>query len=408
MKKNISKSVLIKVGFFIIWPFGAFLQSFFTPKKKGSLLIIFLFGVLFAWSMKYENAEFIDLSAIVERFYNQPKWTFGELISYITEVLSFSGRAPERDIYNLIINWLTQRISDNYHLMYLIASIPFMYFMVKSIKLLVGSNNFDNSKITIILLFLFILPKEFFSVQNFRFATASWIFIYEIIRFTKFGNKYSLLPLLITPLIHTSFLYIIPIIVVYLSVKNNFKIIKFIFFVSLPFAFFASDFFHGTFRFFIPSYFEDWTLQYFGNEMMKVYGMNRTGTGYFWINLFFDYFRLICYLIGSIILLRSNKNNSVNNKLLGFYLIFLSITNFIQFVPVLGSRFWGLSRILFIYLWVDNIYPKANKFVYLLLVSCTFEVFYQVFRHYSYIVDSDFYYTPLPFLIGKFIGINNI
>lgn len=408
MKNNISKSNIVKIGFFVIWPFAAFLQSFFTPKKKGSLLIIFLFGILFAWSMKYENAEHIDLSSIVERFYNQPKLTFGELISYITEVLSFSGSVPERDIYNLIINWITIMISDNYHLMYLIASIPFMYFMLKSIKLLVESNSFDNSKITIILLFLFILPKEFFSVQNFRFATASWIFIYEIIRFTKFGNKYSLLLLLITPLIHSSFLYIIPILLVFLFVKNKLKIIKVIFFVSLPFAFFASDFFHGTFRFFIPSYLEDWTLRYFGDEMQKVYGMNRTGSGYFWINLFFDYFRLICYLIGSIILLRSNKNNLKNSKLLAFYLLFLSITNFIQFVPVLGSRFWGLSRILFIYLWVNNIYPRTNKFIYLLLASCTFEIFYQVFRYYTFIVDSDFYYTPLPFLIDKFIGINNI
>jgi hypothetical protein len=408
MKKNISKSVLIKVGFFIIWPFGAFLQSFFTPKKKGSLLIIFLFGVLFAWSMKYENAEFIDLSAIVERFYNQPKWTFGELISYITEVLSFSGRAPERDIYNLIINWLTQRISDNYHLMYLIASIPFMYFMVKSIKLLVGSNNFDNSKITIILLFLFILPKEFFSVQNFRFATASWIFIYEIIRFTKFGNKYSLLLLLITPLIHSSFLYIVPIMIVFLFFKNKLTIIKAVFFVSLPFAFFSSDIFQGVFQSFIPHHMDNWVQGYFSDEIQNVYGLNRTGTGYFWVSLFFDYFKLICYLIGSIILMRGEKNNLANNKLLAFYLLFLSITNFIQFVPVLGSRFWGLSRILFIYLWVNNIYPRANKFVYLLLASCTFEIFYQVFRYYTFIVDSDFYYTPLPFLMGKFIGINSI
>lgn len=54
--------------------------------------------------------------------------------------------------------------------------------------------------------------------------------------------------------------------------------------------------------------------------------------------------------------------------------------NFIQFVPVVGERYYWIVQILSIFFWFKVIYPKHNKILLLILFSCS----YHILRRYFY------------------------
>ena len=132
------------------------------------------------------------------------------------------------------------------------------------------------------------------------------------------------------------------------------------------------------------------------------------GSGFFWIQILFTLFKQVLYLIIPLLLLKEFKKKSYDNRiqsLSSFYIFYFSIVNFCQFIPVLGSRFWDIARVLSIFLWFKIIYQKnsakSNKYIFLLLISSSFD-FITKFRLYSLILEPDFLISNTISLIAKY------
>ena len=194
-----NEEIFIKIILFILWPFFSFLYSLKTPNRRSSHIIFFLFGILFGWSMYFQGIG-IDFHVIVERFYEQEQITFSELINIISSTLTF--QSDNKDCYNIFLNWLTKIFSNNFHLLFTLAAIPYTYFLLKSLSFITSDKvKFKNSIYGLAIIILFVLPKDLFDIQNFRFGTAFWIAIYCILQiFYQNKFKYIILLLLVAVL----------------------------------------------------------------------------------------------------------------------------------------------------------------------------------------------------------------
>ena len=178
----------VKLLMFVLFPFISFLYSLRRPNSKSSQIIFFLFGMLFAWTMDIHNSVY-DFTRIVAEFYSK-NLTTKELLNEIS--LFFVGESNFKEFYTAFLNWFVRLFSNNYHAVFLVASLPLLYFMLKSLRLITSDrDNYKPSLYSFVIIVLFILPFELFEVSNYRFATAAWIAIYSILRLFKEKKIFS-------------------------------------------------------------------------------------------------------------------------------------------------------------------------------------------------------------------------
>lgn len=397
----------VKLLLFIFCPFGAFVLSLLDPSKKSSYVIYWLFGILFCWLMYFKGPG-IDFNNIVLRFYSQPDLSFHELICRMTNI--YSGESADKDVYNLLLNWVVRQFTNNFHVLFAVAAIPFLFFMLKSLKFITDDKErFSNDIICYIVILLFLLPKDIFSVQNFRFATATWMGIYSVIKIFYSRERIYLILLCLTPLIHSSFWFYVGLVVVYFFFKGS-SSIKYIYYLSLLFVFIPIDILSGINFSLLPASLANWAQHYISEDMQQIYGMNAKGSGYRWVSDAFEYMKIISYTIAIITMINGKILNNIKDgsrRLFNFHLWSLSIINFCQVIPVLGTRFLNNSMIITIFLWYKIMYPKKNWVIVLMLFSCSFEILYTKVKHYSMVISSDLFYQNLISLISKHWGVDS-
>lgn len=414
---NAINSYIEKLLFFIIWPFGAWLYSLKTANSKSSYMIYVLFGLLLCWSMYYDNEKaYLDFIDYANGFYLQTHVSFAEMIEHVKDILV--GETSEKDIYRYIVVWLSQTISNNFHVMFVLASIPFMYFMLKCVKLITNDNEaFRNSFICLVLLFLFIYHRDIIRVQNFRFATANWVFVYSFLMTFYKSKKYVFLSLL-CPLIHASFLIFCIIHFLYVFLLVHFKYtIKGIFLFTIPFAFFASDFLlqMNLNLSFLPESLSRWAENYMSEETNNAWGTNNnyTGSGFYFVGIFFFLLQRICFIMVPLLIFKNERKGYFTDsekKILYGYVLLFAITNIFQSFPVIGSRFWSVVAILtgfmlIKYLYKHNLY---RKFTYIYIFSFTLNIFLvYIPKIYLALLPIDFYFNNAITLILRHIGVTN-
>ena len=153
-----------------------------------------------------------------------------------------------------------------------------------------------------------------------------------------------------------------------------------------------------------------WVENYMSEDFYAKYVMNEGASGFYWVAQGMTAFRNTVYLLIPIYLWkqRDKINERLDlNRFFQFYLYLYAVVNFIQFVPVVGERYYWIVQILSIFFWFKVIYPKHNKILLLILFSCS----YHILRRYVYggavasSVPLEIFYTPLPSLIADFWSI---
>lgn len=255
---------------FLIFPFFTFIYNLKSLHLKSSRFIFFLWGVLFAWSMHYTNfSRGIDFLGVISEFYAVSQLSFEDILNSYETMFSDDGNIRT---YELFMFWLARLFSNNYHFLFFLASIPFMYCMVKSIAELLKGFRVMSLPLFLALI-LFIMPKDFFSIQNFRFSTATWLVVYATIQYYYNNRKNYLFIILASILVHTSFIFynlIFFSFYLFRDVKISFWLKCYYF--SIPFAFLSADLFSGLNFSFLPDVFQRWIDAYLSEESFKTYG----------------------------------------------------------------------------------------------------------------------------------------
>ncbi|MBW9203924.1 hypothetical protein EVD33_13505 [Bacteroidales bacterium SW292] len=411
-----SKEFQIKSILFVVYPFLSFLLSLLNARSRSSYLIFFLFGVVFCWHMNPTGlGQYDDLIGIMERVISS-NFTTSEIWDQTVAFFTFAENSP-KELYENILIWFTKLFSQNPHLFFAFASIPYLYFMLKSLKQITDDQKFANNIYCLIILVLFVLPRDIITVQNPRFTTGVWMVVFSTIMFfsdEKYRWRYFLL-ILLTPAVHSGFWFYVIVFIGGLLVMRFRKLTIWLLYFSVPFSYLSYDLL-SNFDFAalpLPTMLSDWAIRYMSEESFNKHIGHAGASGFFWVSQAFNTFCNTMYLFIPYYLwkYRDEIDQRTDIKyLFDFFLYFYAVVNFIQFIPVLGGRFYWIVRILGIFLWFKVVFPRHQKVLLFLLCSCSWEIF----RRYFYTgavytcVPLEIFYAPLPFLISDFWNVTTM
>lgn len=400
-----------KILLFCISPFLAFLYSLRRPASNSSYVIYFLFGIIFCWNMdERDPTRYDDFSGIMDRF-KEESYTTGEISRQIYDTVNFNEDAP-KELFENILNWFTKLFTDNYHVFFALASVFYLTFMLSSLRNITGDRRFKGGFYGLLVMALFVLPRDIITVQNPRYTVGFWYCILCIIGFLKSKasarKKYCIM-IMFAPFFHSAFWPFI--ILFYLGVWStnlSLKKLMSIYFVSIPFSLFSYDLIKDFDVSILPLPKEMlfWVERYLSEDYYNRYSVAH-GSGLWLIDAIFNFYKSVVYVLVPIFIWKKVKGKSQQlvlsenkQRLLSFFIFLTSIINVMQPIPVIGTRYGFFSQVLAAFVLFKLLYP--NKKLVMWLASAWI---YPSFKRYLFkgavasCVPPDIWMMPLPYII---------
>lgn len=410
LEPNDAKELVIKLVLFVICPFAAFLGSLLRPTSKSSFVIYFLFGILFCWHMDPAGlTEYDDYMGIRDEFLAY-KYSMADFLEKFVGYITLQGK--ERDLYSVFLNAFTRIFSSNFHLYFAIASIPYLIFSLASVRKLTESEEFPRCGIyALLIILLFVIPRDIVTVQNPRYTTAVWISMWGFLNYfdrSKSNWKWYAIPIILSVVLHTGLLPMVLVFLMAIIVPLPVKKIELIFFVSIPFSFFSYELFASINYSFLPSFLSHWIQSYLSDEMYAKLILNKGRSGFFWITQLFSYISYVAYFLIPIMMMKYKEQilqNSEIGKLYPFYILLFSVTNFIRMLPTIGVRYFLTIQIMSVYMFFKVFYPMKKNYFWVLLFAWSFPIFLRWFYSGAglHLVPKNIYFDNLFSLVNDYI-----
>lgn len=410
LEPNDAKELVIKLVLFVICPFAAFLGSLLRPTSKSSFVIYFLFGILFCWHMDPAGlTEYDDYMGIRDEFLAY-KYSMADFLEKFVGYVTLQGK--ERDLYSVFLNAFTRIFSSNFHLYFAIASIPYLIFSLASVRKLTESEEFPRCGIyALLIILLFVIPRDIVTVQNPRYTTAVWISMWGFLNYfdrSKSNWKWYAIPIILSVVLHTGLLPMVLVFLMAIIVPLPVKKIELIFFVSIPFSFFSYELFASINYSFLPSFLSHWIQSYLSDEMYAKLILNKGRSGFFWVTQLFSYISYVAYFLIPIMMMKYKEQileNSEIGKLYPFYILLFSITNFIRMLPTIGVRYFLTIQIMSVYMFFKVFYPMKKNYFWVLLFAWSFPIFLRWFYSGAglHLVPKNIYFDNLFSLVNDYI-----
>lgn len=400
--KEKRKDVELKIILFLISPFFAFLYSLKRIKTKSSYLIFFLTAIFFGLSFTVESGKGDVNSALDGQFYREKFESYQYIISsdFWSGFINFlSFEDGKKDYYFDTLAFYITRFTDNYHIMFMLAATVFIYFALKSFRFLTAEDKFDASIISYILVYLFFY-NQIFNINGFRFWTAAWIAVYCIFQIYRNGNRRYFLLALITPYFHGAYWIFLAILFIAHICKKFEKFWILLFVISFFASTIAVELIQN-YYYYLPPFLSKLAEIYTSEEVLE-----KTWSGFGWLPMIFK--NAISVYLTIIILLFIRHSNEIksNPKTKNIYLLLLvwvSIFNFLMFVPSLGSRFIQISYPLIAYIWLVIFKDSRYQNLILFLPLVFFWDILKNILYYTQVLEYNFYYSSFLYLIYKYI-----
>lgn len=393
----------LKIILFLISPFIAFLYSLRTIKTKSSYVVFFLFCVFFGLSFSVsagkDEHNKSDGASYREKFELYKYVSDSEFYKRFNEYFTFEEGA--KDYYFDTVAFYVSRVTDNYHIMFMVFAIVFAYFGLKSLRFLTSEPKFDASLSCLILVYLFMI-NQIFNINGVRFWTAAWIGVYCIFQIFRNGNKKYFLLALCTPFFHGAFwVYILVITFAYFS-KWTQKVWVVLFFISFFVSNISVDFVRGIIGY-LPPFIAGMAQSYTDAEYIQE--RSAEGSGFYWVAEIFRFSVKVYmnYLVWLFIKNSSRINaNPKTKSLFAFLLIWMTFANFTMPIPSLGGRFMVLAYPVIAYIWLVNFKGvKYQKVLHAMPFVFLFS-FYTQFLLYKNVLSPTFYFSSPFYLLYKY------
>lgn len=400
--KEKKQDFLFKISLFFIFPVASFFYSFIRINTRSSYFIFSFMAILFglAFSLPSGTNGYgpgYDGQFYRSEFENYVYVTNHDFFNRFVSYISFNSNY--QDFYFETLAFVISRFTSNYHFLFMVSAIIFSYFCLKSFKFLTKEINHHLTFTTLILIILF-LQNSLFNINGVRFWTTAWIAVYCIFQiFINKNKKYYLLAL-ITPFFHISF-YVFILVLIIANIFKKFEKTWLVFFL-LSFAFSSAslillDIFSNNFQSILPSAVNKIISSYTDqNYIEAVRNESRSA-----ILEMFSIIRSIYIGILALILVKNSQKITRNTKtkdLYQFLLVWITIFNFLTFIPSLGGRFIVLSYPMIAYIWLVNLQNTKYNLVIFLLPLAFFADIYITFTNYLMVLDTSFFFTN-PFII---------
>lgn len=393
---------------FIISPFLSFLSALLKPTSKTSFVIYFMFGVLFCWHFDaIEGNQYDDYFDIVDKF-QSISYTMADFWREAYDFVTF--QTDEKEVYPILLNAVTRIFSDNSHLYFAIASIPYLLLSLSCVRILCNDSRFPKQGLwALLIIFLFVIPRDILTVQNPRYTTAFWLVNFVLLKYfdmTARNRTRYLLLLFLTPLIHTGIVPMVLIIVLYLLVPIKYRAVKALFYISIPFSFFSYGLLSQLDYSFLPANFSFYVQAHLGEDYYDKYVAHTGSSGFFWVQNLFENLLYWGYVIITVYMVKWKAIEDRNyGKMFKFLLVVFALANFVRFLPVIGDRYIWTVQSLVVFLLYKIFYPQKRRVFYVILFLWSFHIFMRWFYRGAgtLLVSKNIFYDNVFALIADFI-----
>ena len=388
--KNQEKGV--KMALSLIYPLGAFLYSWKDLKSRSTLWVFFLFFIVYGLCFTAE-LEVADSFRYVQDFKVFSANAAQNFKAALQEF--FSSESEIKDIFVYVLYYLTSVIAgDNYHVFFLLVAVVFGYFYLRSLRFITKEEAFENNRFFVILVLAFTLSNPFFNINGVRFWTAAWIAVYATFEILINRKLLYFLLLFSLPLVHASFYAYIAFFLIAYLVRNYYKILPFLFFIS----FFFSDItllLIPDISPYLPSFLQNmiWSYTESNDALARISGEEAAQQALYARVLLSipRYYHIFLIFL----LVRSRKffEDSRSKEFLGFLLGVGALVNISSMIPSM-MRFWNLLIPFYIYLWVRNyhIMRRYNSILYGYLFVALYPTFL-LLRNVFWTTDHILFYS---------------
>lgn len=217
---------------FLIWPFVSVvktIQSGFRHQSNKTILWWFCGFIGLNISLYSETS---DLNRYRDDFLDFASKDFNFLLDYLDGFINF--KADHYDIVNELVGYTLSRFTENPYILYLVFGLIFGYFY-SSIVSRIGKFTIPLGAIEYLLIFslLLIIPPVK-GITQFRFYTASIIFVYAILSYVLDKNKKALFFIALALLTHVALILPVTGFVFYVLMRKlNVKVILFLLVIAL-------------------------------------------------------------------------------------------------------------------------------------------------------------------------------
>jgi hypothetical protein len=395
----------IKLLLFILSPLFSFLYSLRSMNTRSSYWYFFLFAALWCLALTVgvdRDIETHDAVAYRQHFERVKYEDKGFLQAIIDNYISFDEEAS-KDIYATTVIYGVTRLTDNYHVMFLVFGIVLSFFMLKTFRFFTSDEKFSNTFPVFLLAVMFIMHNDIWQVWGVRFITATWITLYSSFQILKNGNKKHFLLLCLTPFIHATFIiYVVLFFIARISrrIEKFWRILFIISMIAAPFALYLVSQglsilppnLQGAFEYYI--------------ENSYINEINQS----FEVRMVFSQILIIAeclFTLLLVLLIMINRKRITSKQDYHIYLLLLVITTLAAFtssIPSLGERSFRLTYPLIAYIFLRYFnYGKYRTLLY---------VYPFIFLHHFYMSlgiqywrtnSWDFYFMTPFYTVYKYL-----
>ena len=200
------RKIDLELPLFLLWPFGYFLLALrsITSRKSGFIYVLFttLFGYAFS---------FTTISADSYRV----AWGFSKSHYTVEKTFDNYSMGAITDVYKSLMYSITQLFSENPKVLFALFGFVFGFFSYKSLKLLLDFKKSDQDRYIAIIALVFFASNAIVNINGARFYTAAIIALCAIINLFYYNKKKWIFPLIVTVFIHFSYLFIVPLVLLF-------------------------------------------------------------------------------------------------------------------------------------------------------------------------------------------------
>jgi len=206
---------------FLISPLLSVVAAIVNYRSGWAKNIIWLFTVFYSVTMVVIEGR--DINRYIERFldmvYSNLDWKDFQSILYQDHTTV--------DIFQPLVTFLVAQFTSDYRVLFAVFGLIFGYFFSRNIWYLLKYAGPRIGLFGALLIICFVLINPFWNINGFRFWTATHVFFFGAIHYLMEGKKSYLFFVLLTPLIHFTFIFPIGLLLLQVVAGNRIPLFYF-------------------------------------------------------------------------------------------------------------------------------------------------------------------------------------
>jgi len=394
-KTIISRSTVVSIVAFVIAPFLSFITALFRLKKERNIWVIFFFYLVFGICFTINQKTGFDSIRYVE-FFNSINANSSLSDIYISNIIN---NGVDSEVYFPIVACIAKHISgDNYHIMFLLFAVVFSVFTVKAIKIFYEAYHPQKWWLYTLAITLLITNNFIFNINGMRFWTAAWMLAYGVLSFCVNKDKIGLVWILITPLIHSTFLFPITILLVSFFFGKAERVWILFLWLSVPFSYLSLEMIP-----FISAYIPDIYISKFDFYTDTHYIEQRaSGVGFTYLENFLITCKMLveAFVLYKLYKIKKHDEDWIFRRFFEFTIMFVTLSNFLSPIPSVGRYIIvGFPFVLF-FVWTNLNRQLFRNCLILLAITMSFSILDLFLKKVLPTIPSDIFYMNIISLIS--------